>query len=65
MPTLNRHDAVLIILGAAWITLGIVGRTFYPGLPGPRKRVKPLPPWLGRIWFIGLGALAVYIAVRR
>ena len=68
MSLLTRQEALLIMLGVAGIVLGVIpGVTFYPGLPGPRtgSRAKPLPRWLGRLWFISVGALMLYWGVKR
>jgi hypothetical protein len=64
MPTLTQHDYWAIVLGAAGIVLGLVAKTFYPGLPGPRKGVKPLPRWLGRVWFFLIGSWFIYLGLR-
>lgn len=36
---------------------GVLGKA-----PGPKK--KPLPRWLGRLWFLGIAAGAIYMGVK-
>jgi len=64
MPTLTQHDYWTIGLGLAVIVWGLIAKTFYPGLPGPREGVKPLPGWLGRIWFFLIGIWIIYLGLR-
>lgn len=60
-------DIVTAILGAATIAGGLFGRNFYPGLPGPRSgaRAKPVPRWLGRLWFVAIGSWVLYMGPGR
>jgi hypothetical protein len=66
MATLTGHEILLVVLGGAAIILGVApGGTFYPGLVGPRQGVKPVRRWFGRLWFLSVGLMVLYLGLRR
>jgi hypothetical protein len=47
------------------MVFGLAAKNFHIRLPGWVSEVKkPLPAWFGRLWFIGFGALHVYLGIR-
>jgi hypothetical protein len=57
--------ALLVLLGAITIIFGMLpGITFFIPLPSLRGEVrKPIPRWHGRLWFVAIGALLIYLGV--
>lgn len=53
----------ILIVGVALVVSAFAAGEFYPGMFGTGKR-KPLPKWLGRVWFLGSGAVLIYWAIR-
>jgi hypothetical protein len=62
---LQTSGPVLIILGIVVAIFGLLpGGRFFAELPTLRGFVrKPLSPWSGRLWFIGGGAILIYLGV--
>ena len=60
----NMGKIISIILGlAAIIWAYLPGSTFYPGGFGISDRAKPIPKWLGRLWFTAVGLLILYFGL--
>lgn len=59
--------ALLIALGTVVAVFGLLpGGRFHIRLPGlHREAKKTVPSWLGRVWFLAIGALLIYLGVRR
>ena len=56
---------LLFALGIAVAVFGLRGGGFYIPLLGLRGEVKkPLPVWLGRLWFVGIGIVLIYLGIR-
>jgi hypothetical protein len=52
------------VLAAFAIFFGVMGSEFRLGGLGGTPTSKPLPTWIGRIWFFGIAAVMVYLGIR-
>src|SRR4051812_30953144 len=61
---MNMGKTISVILGLAVIIWAYLPRgTFYPGGFGISDRTKPIPKWLGRLWFTAVGLLILYFGL--
>jgi len=62
----KASGAFLLSLGAAVIVFGLLpGADFFFEFLTLRGIVrKPVPRWLGRLWFVGAGTLLIYWGLR-
>jgi hypothetical protein len=54
---------ITVLIGIMTIVFGFIADVFYPGLHGTKK--KALPKWVGRIWFLGIGAWLIFLGLHR
>jgi hypothetical protein len=61
-PGFKTSAVLLIAFGIAATVFGLLpGGTFFTEVPTLRGVVrKSLPRWFGRLWFVTVGALAIY-----
>ena len=61
---MRPNDLLLLVLGVLTIAFGMSGDKFYPGMIRRRTaQDRPLPKWLGRVWFCVVGAAAISDAI--
>jgi hypothetical protein len=58
----THADAIIgIAIGVAAIVFGVKATEFYALGPGqrPKPSTKPVSRWFGKVWYIGIGVLAI------
>lgn len=62
---MNYLGTIICFLMAAFgVYGGVTGKVFYPGRLGRKATGKPIPTWLGRLWFFGFAAVAFYVGLK-
>jgi hypothetical protein len=62
----SPERVVSVGIGVAGIIWAFVpGMTFYSGGFGISNKKKPIPKWIGRIWFIIIGLGFIYLGLRK
>jgi hypothetical protein len=57
-------SVVWFLMAAFGMYGGATSKVFYPGTLGRKATGKPMPTWLGRLWFFGFAAVTLYMGIR-
>jgi hypothetical protein len=60
----NLTAIICFLMAAFAIFVGIVGSKFRLGGLGRTPTSKPLPNWIGRMWFFGFSVIMLYLGIR-
>jgi hypothetical protein len=53
-----------LIFAAFGLYMAITAREFYGGLLGRKAKGRPIPNWLGRLWFLVFSVSAAYMGIK-